>query len=174
MHAVIQEHIALLLRNGIYVPLRAYPVRHMQVAVLRHQRCVPSGRYLPVVVNNDILPVCACFILRIGSLQRNIALFRRGLAEDFNLTVSGFQIHVFFCRHGLYRRSVITYMDVAILRLHRYAALFRGYRLLNVHISFAGFSNDITLRFYITSSCRLISDCDISFSSRHNRIMARG
>ena len=138
IQAVIQEHIALLLRNGIYIPLRLNRIRYMQIAVLRHQRCVPSGRYLPVVVNNDILPVCACFILRIGSLQRNIALFRRGLAEDFNLTVSGFQIHVFFCRYCLYRRAVIADMDVAILRLHRYASLFRGYRLLNVHISFAG------------------------------------
>ena len=107
-----------------------------------------TGFYLAVLVDDDVFTVFTLNIFLVRSLQRNIAVLRGCLAIHRNLTVCRFQGHVFLRCHGIRIRTVITDMDVALARLHRYAAVFRSYSFHNVHVTCSNIDGHIFIRSY--------------------------
>ena len=75
-YILVKIQVALLPRFCIQHPFGAHIIRHMQIAVLRNQVHVAARFHLAVLVNDDVLAICAGRVGCIGRMQRNIAVLR--------------------------------------------------------------------------------------------------
>ena len=94
----------------------------MQVAVGHDQGRVTARRQFPILVKDNTLPVRTSHICIIRSVYGNITRFRGGLAEDFNHSAVGGQVHILISRHRLYIRTVVADLNIAVFYMHVYTA----------------------------------------------------